>query len=125
MTEDSYRISLTSKEVPLELVKELATIPLQRINAGPSGQSGALLAVSAVVLVSPLMQNSKRPFELSWLREVPMELVKELSTTPLEQSHGGDLGCGRQLSDLEQSSYEGPEGAGKDALQRLGSGVFA
>ena len=36
----------------------------------------------AVVLMSHRMQNSKRPFELSWLREVPMELVRELSKTP-------------------------------------------
>ena len=94
----TIRSSLTSNEVPLGVVKELVTIPLQRINAGPSGQSGALLTVSAVVLMSHRMQNSNRPFELSWLREVPLELVKELSKTPLGRSKAGDLGESGRVS---------------------------
>ena len=88
VSNDSCRGSLTASGVPLQLAKELAKNRLQRINAGPIGQSGALLAVSAVVLMSHRMQNSKRPFELSWLHEVPMEVVNELSKTPLERSHG-------------------------------------
>ena len=42
--------------------------------------------------MSHRIQNSKRSFELSWLREVPMALVQELSKTPLKLSHAGDLG---------------------------------
>ena len=64
---------------------------LQRSNAGSACQSGAQLVVAAISLMSHRMQNWKRPFGMSWPREVPMEPVKALVKTPLEGSDAGEF----------------------------------
>ena len=103
-------------------MNELAKIPLQRINAGPGGQPGAQLTLSAAVLMSHQMQNLKWSFELSWLRTVPMELVKELSKTPLERCHAGDLGdsCRGSLTSNEVPTKVLNE-LTRPLLQRIGA----
>ena len=48
--------------------------------------------MAAVFILSHRIQERERPFERSWLREVPRKLVKELAKVPLERSTAGAFG---------------------------------
>ena len=81
--------------------------------------------MSAVVLMSHRMQNPNRPFELSWLREVPLELVKEWSKTPLERSQVGDLGdSGHGSQTLNEVPLKALKELARTPLQRIGARVI-
>ena len=99
--------------------------PFQQFNTGSACQSSSQLAVAAVFILSHRMQERERPFERSWLREVPRKLVKELAKVPLERSKAGAFGdSGRDSLTSSGVPMRIVKELAKTPLQRIYAGVI-